>query len=302
MKLPESKFISTTETNEYYHSQDAYGSTSLKPLANGRPDEFKYFTLDGKGKKDPTPAMIKGTACHTAILEPEKFKDEYHVLSEDFNGRTKAGKEEIAKLIESGKQVIKQDLAEEVFDIRDSFRAHPVASKLLQGGVAEVSFRVPYVDYSLQVRPDYLVLSSSEDQASCLDWMDAGDSYILDLKTSNDLSKWSKPNRWNVVFDLSYDVQAALYLSLVSDVLRKEGMRGIDWFVFVVVENKPPYSTIVRRIAGKELACGTERLSFALTELSERMKSGDWSYDGGECQDIDISDRSITDMLDDINQ
>ena len=55
----------------------------------------KYLAPD-RIRNEPTPAMIMGSAVHSAVLEPDLFPTEYVMGPQGLNMRTNAGKAEFA--------------------------------------------------------------------------------------------------------------------------------------------------------------------------------------------------------------
>lgn len=74
--------------NEIYHGdRTAVSSSGLKLLLRS-PAHF----VAGQGASEETTAALEfGTALHTALLEPEKYREQY-VTKPDINRRTKEGK------------------------------------------------------------------------------------------------------------------------------------------------------------------------------------------------------------------
>ena len=83
-------------------------------------------------KPAPTPAMQRGTALHTAVLEPETWADVVAVQPR-LDRRTKAGKAAAAEFEQAaaGRVVLSADDAEEVALMADGVRCHPAAKVLL---------------------------------------------------------------------------------------------------------------------------------------------------------------------------
>ena len=83
----------TKDSNEYYHSQKDYiSSSAIKTIAK---KSVLHFMEQKPLKSD---ALTIGSAFHTYVLENELFFNEF-MISQKINRRTKAGKEEYAKLL-----------------------------------------------------------------------------------------------------------------------------------------------------------------------------------------------------------
>jgi hypothetical protein len=85
-----------------------------------------YYARITGPRPEPTEAQKIGTLTHAAVLEN---KCEWVVQPDDFDGRTKAGKEWIAA---QTLPVIKKELAFDLNGMRNSVLAHPVASGILK--------------------------------------------------------------------------------------------------------------------------------------------------------------------------
>lgn len=70
-------------SNDDYHADRHYFSSSQIKEALKSPAHFKYLVLDRQGKKKSTGAQELGTLTHTILLEPHKFDSEYVVYSGD---------------------------------------------------------------------------------------------------------------------------------------------------------------------------------------------------------------------------
>ena len=58
-------------TNEAYHALKAVSPSQIKVLGRSPLHYFDQFLAEDREKREPTPAMLMGTALHTAVLEPE---------------------------------------------------------------------------------------------------------------------------------------------------------------------------------------------------------------------------------------
>lgn len=208
-----------------YHAHPNVSKSLLDKLARSPMHARAY--LDGV-REEPTPAMQFGTALHTAVLEPERFANEYAVFEGD--RRTKAGKEAYELLLNAGATVINRADYDAIRAMALQIRQHPRAGMFLQNGAAEQSVfwtdKISGVD--CKCRPD---------------WTSAGGGVILDLKTTEDASPEAFARS---VAKYRYHVQASHYL---------EGTEA-DWFLFVAVEKKAPYAVAVYELDPEAMEIG----------------------------------------------
>jgi hypothetical protein len=80
--------------------------------------------------EEPTPALMFGSAAHKYILEPESFLDEYIEVPK-IDRRTKAGKEEWQKILDSGKTPISTEDLSVIRDMKEVIKAHSTAAAML---------------------------------------------------------------------------------------------------------------------------------------------------------------------------
>ena len=77
------------DTNEHYHSAPGISASGLKSIYK----KSVYHFINQKPFESS--AMALGTAVHCAMLEPEMYYKEFHVMPK-IDRRTKAGKEQFA--------------------------------------------------------------------------------------------------------------------------------------------------------------------------------------------------------------
>lgn len=176
------------DTNAEYHSVKSLSSSALKTIYK---TSVKHW-LSVKVK--PSKAMDFGTAVHTALLEPLKFKDDVAVKPDNIDRRTKAGKEAYAEFVEDakGKAIIDNDQNNLIHEIIDVVQSKSYIDYYLHGQT-ELSHYGKFMDLDCRCRPDVI---------------NTGKNFITDIKTcqsthpadfTRDVEKWR------------YDLQAAFY-------------------------------------------------------------------------------------------
>lgn len=175
--------------------------------------------------QEPTAALIFGTAAHKYILEPDDFWEVY-ALAPNVDRRTKAGKEEWARFMESGKDPIKQDDLDTIMAMDEAIRSHKTASALLKTGRHEIPITWKDAETAelCKCRPDCLTEYN-------------GEKYIVDYKTTTSCEDGAFERSCRYY---GYKLQAAMYSEGVFN-NELEHYR----FAFVAQEKTPPYAVRV---------------------------------------------------------
>jgi len=243
---------------EEYHAGPGVSKSDLDLIARSP----AHYRAQKAAPREATPAMIIGSAFHTATLEPEKFDLEFAVAPEGIDRRTKAGKEEWAafEAASAGKTVLKAEDADRVKEMALAVLAHPLAGPLVRGGVAERSlYWEPSVVEGIvsKCRPDYVKS------------LDEGHYVVVDLKSTEDARPWAfERSAWNY----RYHVQAAYYWDGCTDALG----HAPDAFVFIAVEKAPPYAVVVYEASVEMMGAGREEYFRNLRTFKECLDSGEW--------------------------
>ena len=181
------------------------------------PAHYKY-AVENPG--EPTPALLFGTAAHMAILEPERFEQEY-IVAPKIDRRTKAGKEEWARLMDSGKSILSAEDAETIRAMKNAVMENELAASLIEG---EHEVPVLWTDSVTgevcKCKPDVI-----------------GKDLIVDYKTTNSCEDghFERSAR-----DYGYQLQAAMYREGLLQTRYKE-----YGFAFIAQEKKAPYAVRV---------------------------------------------------------
>lgn len=180
---------------EDYHATEALSKSGMVRLAR-LPAHFKIPTIS-------TRPMMIGSAFHTAILEPEKFKKEYVVLEE--------GKKRSGTVDKRGRIILNHTEGGNLPGMVEAVRSHEDAGPLLAYGVAELS--------GFWIDPDYGFLCKCKP-----DWV-TDNKIVVDLKSCQDAREWPFSK---VFFDKKYDWQARWYLNGADKPQSKPQARGLS--------------------------------------------------------------------------
>lgn len=241
-------------------------SKSALDLVHRSPAHLKAW-LDG-AKSEDTPALAFGRAFHCAMLEPARFAAEYvveqdfgYLLKHDASGTTaEQGKANKAARNEwlaanAGRTVLTPDDGDRIEGMVRSVRAHPLASRILSGGVAEQTVRWTDRESGLpaKCRPDYFVASRR---------------MVADLKSAEDAS----PSAFaRSVAKYRYHVQNALYRAAFQalDI-------PVEYFVFIPVEKEPPYAVAVYSIDQDGVERGYQSARSDIDSLAQCARTGEY--------------------------
>jgi hypothetical protein len=277
--------------DDAYHAGPGISSSGLKEIAR-TPLHYweKYINPDHERKEDSA-VFALGKAIHAAILEPERFANEYiaeplpsdlpdHLNSlTDYKDMAKElslkgvstlNKPELKAAllgvnpdlkffddafaeITQGKKIIKPEHMDSCENIAGKVRENKAARFLLKDGQAEQS--VYWVDevtgVLCRVRPDYL------SSVAC-----------LDVKSTEDASKEAfERSIWNY----GYYISAAFYLDGIKAVM------GIDMpFVFIAWEKFAPNAVAFYAADEDMIAIGRREYRRLLNIYAECQRKGQW--------------------------
>jgi exodeoxyribonuclease VIII len=228
------------DTNEAYHSHPGISASGLKRIY--KKSVYHYITQ----KPFESSAMALGSAVHCAMLEPDTFFDEYHIMPR-IDRRTKAGKE--AFIIEQkkaeGKLLLSSEDYETIESILTNFRNDDLAQHYCKG-IVELSHYGKHEGLEVRVRPD------------CLNRVE---NWISDVKTCQDNSPQAFKRD---VYKYAYHLQAAFYMDML----------GIDNFRFIAVETNYPYSVEVYSLSEDMIEQGRQAWKQAFADWRLYKETG----------------------------
>jgi hypothetical protein len=194
-------------------------------------------------QKPPTPAMLKGTAVHCTVLEPDEFPLRYVI----WEGR-KAGKafDEFAT-VNADKVILSADEYDTLIAMRKAVHGHKIAG--------------PIVTDPMMTRETCIVWRDEDTGLLCKGRMDMlGRGWIGDLKTIHTLDE-----RWITrhCCDYGYHVSMAAYQSGLKALTGKAADIKL---VFVCTD--APHDVAVVRVADEALECGQRKWSDLLEKIA----------------------------------
>lgn len=257
------KSFSLAMSNEEYHKRAELSNSGNNVFIDETPAHFKFYQ---ENRPEPTPAMIKGTMVHTAVLEPDRFLDT-HVAMPECDRRTKAGKDFYEKftLENEGKTIMDNASYHQIFGMIGAIMAHPTASAILKKNHNELSFFGELDGVKARCRPDIL-------RAGRL---------LADLKTCESASFREFQRS---VGAYAYHRQAAWYCDLVSQVTGEK----YDTFTFIAVEKKPPYAVQVFVLDEASIEKGREEYQRGLAIYKECVLTNKWPAYSSEAVPLNV--------------
>lgn len=207
-------------------------------------------------EEEQTPALLFGIAAHKYILEPDSFWDEYIELPK-IDRRTKAGREEYQRIIDSGKTPISTEDLEIIREMDAAIEAHPTAGKLLKSGAHEVpiEWADPDTGEPCKCRPD--VLTTWDDK-----------TIIVDYKTTATCEDGAFERSCRAY---GYKLQAGMY----TEGLFQANLESCE-FAFVAQEKKPPYAVRVYFCDPGFVEEGRQMFHELIGILHECKQTGNW--------------------------
>jgi len=232
--------------NDAYHAYDGISKSGLDKVAKSPAHYFLSV------HSEPTSAMRMGTIVHTAVLEPERFREEY-VLLKGITDKRKTEYKEAVK-VHGANNVLTEKEAAQVVSLQESISANMDASNaLLECNMFEVSAFIEINGVICRCRYDALNI-------------DTGVS--VDLKTTqcSERESFSKS-----VFDFRYHVQDAFYSAVFEQITGKP-LR----FKFLAVENEPPHCPMVYELDQEAKQYGRMEAERDLQTFSDALDANEW--------------------------
>ena len=198
------------------------------------------------------PAMLLGRAVHKAVLEPGAFSDDFLV----WQGGTRRGAAWDAFRHGAGcRDILKQDELDDVLALQTAVRSDPIAAHFLRSGAAETCAQ--WTDDATGIACKGLI-----------DWYDARNGVLLDLKTGRDAS----PGGFGrATYNWQYHCQMAYY----RDGLVAMGLR-VDRVILCAVEKEAPYPVVCYEVPADVLELGRTTYRELLVQLKGLRAADLW--------------------------
>lgn len=248
-------------TAGYFADYSAWSQSMLKTFLERRRLAEAYYITKSAVEPEPTDPMRKGTAVHTALLEPEKFDDLIRIYPANILAKNGAVSTNEAYAFRdeheaAGRMVFKE---KDVVAIRE-------VAKSVRRKCGEWIDAANYREHEIRWIDDETGLPCK----MRLDLLWVQDSlHILDLKAVTDPS----PQEFQRAIDRQmYWFQDAHY---------SEGVRKVfgqyPSFGFIAAETKFPYTTAIHCIKPRERKRARRERRRVVAAVAECIRTGDWS-------------------------
>lgn len=254
-------------TNQQYHGDVSRVSKSGLDLVNKAPAKYYAKYLDPNRpitNKQPSDALIFGSALHKYVFERQDFASEF-VVSAEFKGEgSRQRKNEFMELNE-GKQAVSMEDYSKIQDMYDSLMRHSIVRELLTStGVAEqtIHWTDPLTNVPCKCRPDWMC------------------DYIVDLKSTEDAS------------EDGFKFSAKKYRYYVQDAFYIDGARAAGFnpkgFIFIAIEKEYPYLVNLHVYGEDEREFGRETYQQDLLTYQECHAKNEWIGYGEDVKNLKI--------------
>lgn len=248
--------------HDEYFALPAVNWSSLKALSVS-PLHYHYGLTHPRAD---SPAMSKGRAVHTAVLEPLELPLRYVT----FDGTRRGKVWDEFKAVNEDKEILTVSEWEDVVAIQKAVMAHPVAGELLTGGEAEVTiqWRDAATGIGCKARCDYIITGTAP-------W-----PILVDLKTARSIDERQFQRAYH---DFKYHCQLAMYSDAVAAKYGKQPTAYI-----VAVESEAPHDVAVFLPTEDSLYAGHEEVDELLDLLKSCTASGNWPGRYPDVTDLDL--------------
>ena len=274
-----------------YRSAPGLSSTQIKSFTLKSPAHFHHELTSEPVARRQSDALLLGSMVHCLVLEPGQFDrryprapriedypqalqraDDLRDFCRNHNLKVGGSKEELTERIlkhhpdtliwsqivlnsEARGRAFKGELIDQARRMADSVLGHPQASRLLSQGEAEVSVWGEH--------------PGSGELIKCrCDWLRKDSGLCIDLKTTDCASPAAFSRS---IGKYGYHLQQAHYLATLNSA-------GIhcDAFVFIAVENEPPYVVQVYCLDRQSCEIANNRWDDAMTRLHRCQSEDVW--------------------------
>jgi len=202
--------------------------------------------------RPPTDALTIGSACHTAVFEPDELDNRFLVFDGRRDKRTAAYKEVLEEAEATGKLIIKSADLQMAADMGLAVASDPLVKPIIKAGQAEAT------------------LTTEEHGLPCkgrLDWIMEGAGFA-DLKTARNITAFSFGSDF---YKFRYDVSLGLYQRWL---MRLRGQ--VEPCLVLCVEKEQPYDVAVVPVPQAVLDRGAENGLKVIARYKQCLATGVW--------------------------
>lgn len=281
-----------------YREAPGISNSMLKHVSStgddpGSPAHFQVYLKDPTRLTRP---LLLGRLSHAAILRPEDPLETITVQPEERpaqegDSAVKQKKVGVGDMVpwhngskfckawnqnqaDAGNVVVSQKEYDTLKGVVTSIAAHPVASRTLRAGFAEISvFKQYWRSFENRQR---MILRKAR-----MDWVTLANS-IVDVKTCMDARDEVFGES---MYRLGYYRQAAYYLDIWNDANPDDLKTN---FVFIAVEKKPPYAVNVFDVHPRAIEAGRDAYQRDLNILMTCYETDSWPAYREDIRGLDL--------------
>ena len=247
---------------DYFRDYSSWSQSMIKTFATRRRLAQAYYVLQTEVEPADSDPMRKGTATHTALLEPERFDElvvvyPRSVLDKKGNCTTNASEDFFNEQTVAGRTVLKQKQFEAVQAMAASVRRVCGRWLDLPGEKEQViRWTDEYSGLPLKARIDWIISLQTP--------------IIFDLKTTADASPYKFRKR---IEDGRYWLQAAQYIDAVR---HATGCPESPEFYFIAVESEFPFACAMHTLDRASLLAAYSARRRLLNDLNACLATNSW--------------------------
>lgn len=244
--------------NEIYHKSKGFSSSNIIYISKY---SLAQFLVAWKRPVLPSNEMNLGTATHTAILEPEKFKETVVYLPPDCRGNSGSALKgrDLFYRANTNKTVVeskeKYDSIKNMADSVNDFLAGSEVPDLISKGDSEVSCYALDEEYGmlLKCRPDKLHKSLG---------------VSVNLKTAHSVLEYDFQK---AIMDYSYHWSTAMYSDVLASILKMPITE-----LHLIVETEYPHRVSLRHLDEGAIDKGRKDYRNILAQIAEAKRTNVW--------------------------
>lgn len=258
-----------TITETMYHSDKS--AISRGDIVNflRSPAHF-YHNRFIKEENEVTEAMKFGTAAHTLLLEPGKFRQKFAEMPDFGDFRSSKNRENRDAWLSDqppGAIICTKEEVDCLLGISKSLLEHKIGKEIFKDGICEAIgyYRDPVTGFKCRIKPDFV---SSSLKA------------VVDFKTTRDARKFVFSKS---IWESRYDIQLAMYA---------EGVKHItNWVpkerVWIVAEKTPPYAVAAYYASEQMKSFSDNDYRRGLDGIFSSLISNQYGFYQEEAEEID---------------
>ena len=249
-------------TEHEYRTYPALSRSELWRI-NDSPEKFKWYK---QHPPEQTDALLFGSLVHKLVLEGESFFDDYAVVPDGADRRTKEGKATYEQFVadSQGKIIVFHRMLDPALDMSGAALRNRLVLDLIENSQHEIPFFWTDEDTGVPCKCRVDAITEID-----------GKYTIIDYKSTTN----AKTEVFNQeIWKYGYHFQAAFYS---EGVMNHMGLTYRPDFIIIAQEKKPPYSVNVIKVTDDVMLAGIDKMRELLGIYKECCDTGVWwGYNG----------------------